>query len=175
MVVRSDVELGALVPMIRSTIESIDADLPIGNLRPMEELVGDSLSRTSFTMSLLVLAALIALFLGSVGIYGVISYIVNQRTPEIGLRLALGADAKNVRRMILMQAMRLAGTGVLVGLVAVAGLGRLLASLLYGVSPFDPLTLVGGAVIFLAVAALAGVIPALRASRIPPAVALQSA
>ena len=174
MVVRSDVELGALVPMIRSTIESIDADLPIGNLRPMEELVGDSLSRTSFTMSLLVLAALIALFLGSVGIYGVISYIVNQRTPEIGLRLALGADAKHVRRMILMQAMRLAGTGVLVGLVAVAGLGRLLASLLYGVSPFDPLTLVGGSVIFLAVAALAAIIPALRASRIPPAVALQS-
>ena len=174
IVVRSDVDPGALVPVIRSTIESIDADLPIGNLRPMEELVADSLSRTSFTMSLLVLAAMIALFLGSVGIYGVISYIVSQRTSEIGVRLALGADSKKVRRMILMQGMRLAGAGVVTGLLAATAMGRLLTSLLYGVSSFDPLTFVGGSVIFLVVAALAAVIPALRASRIPPAVALQS-
>ena len=174
MVVRSDVELVSLVPAIRSAIGSIDPDLPIGDVRTMKDVVADSLSRTSFTMSLLVLAAVIVLFLGSVGIYGVISYIVSQRTSEIGVRLALGADAKRVRRMILMQGMRLAGTGVLVGLVAAVGLGRLLASLLYGVSSFDPVTFVGGSLIFLAVAAVAAIIPALRASRIPPAVALQS-
>ncbi len=132
------------------------------------------MSRTSFTMSVLVLAAIIALFLGSVGIYGVISYIVSQRTSEIGVRLALGADSTKVRRMILMQGMRLAGAGVAIGLLAALAMGRLLTSLLYGVSPFDPLTLVGGAVIFLPVAALGAIIPALKAARIPPAVALQS-
>ncbi len=174
IVVRSDLELVALVPAIRSVIESIDADLPISDLRTMEEVVGDSLSRTSFTMSLLVLAAVIALFLGSVGIYGVISYVVSQRTSEIGVRMALGAGSADVRRMILMQGMRLAGAGVVIGLLAAAAMGRLLTSLLYGVTPFDPLTFVGGSVIFLAVAALAAVIPALKASRIPPAVALQS-
>ena len=174
MVVRSDADPLSLVPAIRSMIESIDADLPIGDLRSMEEVVGDSLSRTSFTMSLLVLAAIIALFLGSVGIYGVMSYIVSQRTSEIGVRMALGADSKKVRRMILIHGMKLAAVGVVIGLLAAAAMGRLLTSLLYGVSPFDTLTFLGGSLIFLAVAALAAVIPALRASRIPPAVALQS-
>ena len=125
-------------------------------------------------MSLLLLAAIIALFLGSVGIYGVSSYMVSQRTPEIGVRLALGADPKKVRSMILMQGMRLAAVGVLGGLLAAAAIGRLFRSLLYGVTPFDPLTYMGGSLIILAVTALAIVIPALSASRVPPAVALQS-
>jgi len=136
--------------------------------------VADSMSRATFTMSLLLLAAIIALFLGSVGIYGVISYIVSQRTPEIGVRLALGADSKKVRRMILVHGMKLAGAGVVIGLMGAILMGCLLTSLLYGVSSFDPVTFVGGSLIFLAVAALAAIIPALRASRIPPAVALQS-
>ena len=140
----------------------------------MEDMVAGSMSRTSFTMSLLLLAAFIALFLGSVGIYGVISYIVSQRTSEIGVRLALGADSKRVCRMILIHGMKLAGAGVVIGLLAAAAMGRLLTSLLFGVSSFDPVTFVGGSVVFLAVAALAAIIPALRASRIPPAVALQS-
>ena len=174
MVVRSDAEPFSLVPAIRSVIEAIDPDLAISDIRTMEDVVEDSMSRTSFTMSLLLLAALIALFLGSVGIYGVISYIVSQRTSEIGVRLALGADSGQVRGMILMQGMRLAGAGVVIGLLAAAAMGQLLTSLLYGVSPLDPLTLVGGSVVFLAVAALAGVIPARRAARTPPAVALQA-
>ena len=174
MVVRSDAEPLSLVPAIRGVIEAIDPDLAISNIRSMEDVVADSMSRTSFTMSLLLLATIIALFLGSVGIYGVISYIVSQRTPEIGVRLALGADSKKVRRMILMQGMKLAGVGVVIGLLAAAAMGHLLNSLLYGVSSFDPLTFVGGSLIFLVVAALAAVIPAMRASRIPPAVALQS-
>ena len=103
-----------------------------------------------------------------------ISYVAIQRTSEIGVRMALGADAGGVRRMILMQGMRVAGAGVVVGLLAAVAMGRLLTSLLYGVSPFDPLTLVGGSVIFLAVAVIAGVIPARRAARTPPAVALQA-
>ncbi len=103
-----------------------------------------------------------------------ISYIVTQRTSEIGVRLALGADSKKVRRMVLIQGMRLAGTGVVIGLLGAAAMGRLLSSLLYGVSSFDPVTFAGGSLIFLVVAALAAVIPALKAARIPPAVALQS-
>ena len=174
MVVRSDAEPLSLVPAIRSVIGAIDPDLAISDIRSMEEEVADSMSRTSFTMSLLLLAAFIALFLGSVGIYGVISYIVSQRTSEIGVRLALGADSGQVRGMILIDGMKLAGAGVVIGLLAAAAMGRLLTSLLYGVSSFDPVTFVGGAAIFLAVAALAAVIPALRASRISPAVALQS-
>ena len=90
------------------------------------------------------------------------------------MRLALGADSTKVRSMILMQGMRLAGAGVVIGLLTAAAMGRLLPSLLYGVSSFDPVTFVGGSLIFLAVAALTGVIPAVRASRIPPAVGLQS-
>ena len=174
MVVRSDGEPLSLVPAIRSVIEAVDSDLPISDIRSMEDVVAASMSRTSFTMSLLVLAAIIALFLGSVGIYGVISYVVSQRTGEIGVRLALGADSKKVRRMILIHGMKLAGAGVVIGLLASAAMGRLLNSLLYGVSSFDPVTFVGGSLIFLEVAALAAVVPALRASRIPPAFALQS-
>ena len=174
MVVRSDAEPLSLVPAIQSVIETLDPDLAMTNIRSMEDMVADSMSRTTFTMTLLVLAAIIALFLGSVGVYGVISYIVSQRTSEIGVRLALGADSGQVRGMILIDGMKLAGAGVVIGLLAAAAMGRLLTSLLYGVSSFDPVTFVGGAAIFLAVAALAAVIPALRASRISPAVALQS-
>ncbi|HAW90901.1 MAG TPA: hypothetical protein DCX61_09580, partial [Gemmatimonadetes bacterium] len=174
MAVRANADPLSLVPAIRSLIASMDAELPISEIRLMEGIVSDSLSRTSFTMTLLLLAAAIALFLGSVGIYGVISYIVAQRTDEIGVRLALGAGAPEVRWMILMQGMRLAAVGVVVGLLAAVAMGRLMTSLLYGISPFDVTTFVIGAVIFLVVATLAGIIPAVRASRIPPAVALQS-
>ena len=174
MVVRSEADLLSLVPAIRSAVESIDADLPISDIRLMEDVVADSMSRTSFTMALLLLAAFVALFLGSVGIYGVISYIVSQRTSEIAVRMALGADSHKVRRMVLLQGMSLAAMGVVIGLVAAAVLGRLLTSLLYGVTSFDILTLVGGSAIFLAVAAVATVLPAFRAERTAPAVALQS-
>ena len=114
------------------------------------------------------------MFLGSGGIYGVISSIVSQRTWEICVRLALGADAGAVHAMVLLEGMKLAATGVVIGLLAAVALGRLLTSLLYGVTSFDPLTLVGGSVIFLAVAALASIIPAKRAAGTEPAAALQS-
>ncbi len=172
--VRGSGNLSDLVPLLRREVGALDPGLPLSNIETMEDVVAGSMSRTSFTMSMLLLAAFIALFLGSVGIYGVISYIVSQRTSEIGVRLALGADSKSMRGMILMQGMKLAGAGVVIGLLAAVAMGRLLTSLLFGVSSFNPVTFVGGSLIFLAVAALAAVIPALRASRIPPAVALQS-
>jgi predicted permease len=174
VVVRTDGDPLALAGRLRSLIEGMDPDLPISEMRTMEDLVADSMSRTSFTMTLLLIAAAIALLLGSVGIYGVIAYVSSQRTAEIGVRMALGSDSGAVRRMILLQGLRIASIGVALGLVGSGAMGRLLASLLYGVSPLDPLTLVLGAALFLAVAAVAALIPAVRASRTPPAVALQS-
>jgi predicted permease len=174
MVVRTEGDPLALAAPLRSLIEGMDPDLPISEMRTMEDLVADSMSRTSFTMTLLLLAAAIALLLGSVGIYGVIAYVSSQRTAEIGVRMALGSDTGGVRRMILLQGLRIASIGVVLGLIGAAAMGRLLESLLYGVSPLDPLTLVVGSALFLAVAAVAALIPAERASRTPPAVALQS-
>ena len=131
------------------------------------------MSRTSFAMSVLVIAALIALFLGAVGIYGVLSYVVSLRIPEIGTRLALGASPGAVRRMVLSQGMRLAGAGALMGLVAAIAVGRVMVALLYGVSPFDPVTLVATSAIFLSVAVLASLVPAARAARTAPVDALR--
>ncbi len=174
MVVRTDSDPNTLIPGIRTAVEELDPVLPITNLQSMESLLTDSLSRTSFTMSLLVLASVIALFLGSVGIYGVLSYVATQRTAEMGVRLALGADAGTIRKIILSQGMLLAMLGVAAGLAGAISLGGVMSSLLFEVSPADPATLVGVSVIFLAVAATASVIPARRAARTPPAVALRA-
>jgi predicted permease len=174
MTVRTDGDPEALVPEIRAAVEGLDPELPITELQSMEDILGDSLSRTSFTMSLLLLAAVVALFLGSVGIYGVLSYVASQRTAEMGVRLALGADAATVRKIILSQGMMLAVIGVAVGLAGAFALGGVMSSLVYGVSPADPVTLVGVSVLFLAVAAGASLVPAARAARTPPAVALRA-
>ena len=172
--VRSDLDPLGLVPAIRGVIQSMDPDLPITEVQSMDSVLGDSLSRTSFTMALLALAAAVALFLGAVGIYGVISLVVSQRIGEIGVRQALGADSRTVRQLILGQGMRLAAVGVALGLVAALMMGRVISSLLYGVRPYDFVTLIGGSLIFLVVAALASAIPSGRAAGIPPAVALRS-
>jgi predicted lysophospholipase L1 biosynthesis ABC-type transport system permease subunit len=147
------------VPDIRRAIAELDPDLPMSNVRSMQRVLDDSLSHTSFTMSLLVIAALVALSLGSVGIYGVLSYIVSQRGTEISIRSALGAAPGELLRMVLAQAMRLAGLGVLLGLLAVLALGSIIAALLYGISPVDPVTLAAAAVIFAAAAMLASLLP----------------
>jgi len=174
MTVRTDGDPEALVSEIRAAVEGLDPELPITELQSMEDILGDSLSRTSFTMSLLLLAAVVALFLGSVGIYGVLSYVASQRTAEMGVRLALGADAATVRKIILSQGMMLAMIGVVAGLAGAFALGGVMSSLVYGVSPADPITLVGVSVVFLVVAAGASLVPAARAARTPPAVALRA-
>jgi ABC-type antimicrobial peptide transport system permease subunit len=131
------------------------------------------MARTSFTLIMLGLAAGVALFLGSVGIYGVISYVVSQRTREIGVRMAMGAETADVSRMVLKQALLLAGGGVGIGLVGAVGLTRLMSALLYGVSPMDPLTFGSVAVGLSLVALLASYLPARRAARVDPVVALR--
>jgi ABC-type antimicrobial peptide transport system permease subunit len=132
------------------------------------------MSRTTFTMSLLALAAGVALFLGAVGIYGVIAYGVRQRTSEIGIRVALGATPARIRRRVVGRGLIPAAIGVVLGLAAASVASRTMASLLFGVSPLDVPTLLGGAALFLVVAGLASLLPSARATRISPAEALRA-
>jgi ABC-type antimicrobial peptide transport system permease subunit len=139
----------------------------------MDDIVAATLAARRFSMILLASFAGLALMLSSIGIYGVISYVVGQRTHEIGLRMALGASRTEVLRMVLSQGAKLAGIGVLLGLAASLALTQLMGSMLYGVSATDPLTFAGVAVILTLVALAACYIPARRAMRVDPMVALR--
>ncbi len=163
----------SLVPEVRAAVWAVNANLPLANVRTLDEILDRSMARTSFTLVMLAIAAAVALALGVVGIYGVISYIVSQRTREIGVRMAVGADGRDVRRMVLRQSMILAGIGVVIGLGAAVGLTRLMSSLLYGVEATDPLTFGLVAAVVTVVALVASYLPALRASRTDPLEALR--
>jgi ABC-type antimicrobial peptide transport system permease subunit len=139
----------------------------------MQELVADHLSRTTFTLTLVGIAAALALVLGAVGIYGVISYAVSQRSFEIGIRMALGARAPQVARMVVGQTLVLAALGIGVGLALALVVTRLMSSLLFEVAPTDPLTLAAVAFALAAVAAAAGALPARRATQVDAVVALR--
>ncbi len=139
----------------------------------MDSIISDSLASQRFSMAVLGIFALLALALASVGIYGVISYLVGQRTQEIGIRVALGANRSDVLRMVLGDGMKMTLIGVVIGLAAAAGLTRLMASLLFGVSATDPLTFTAVAILLSIVALAACYIPARRAMRVDPMVALR--
>ena len=173
VIVRTGLDPLRVAPEVQRVVRTLDATVPVANIRSMQSIVGASLSRTTFTMTILGLAAVIALLIGGVGVYGVISYSVSQRRGEIGLRQALGADRSSVRRLILREGVVICGTGIVLGIATAAGLGRVLSSLLYEVSPYDALTLIGGSVVLIGVVALASAIPAVRAARISPAAALR--
>jgi putative ABC transport system permease protein len=157
-----------LLPAIRDAVWALDADGPLASVASMEGLVADHMSRTSFTLTLVGVAAATALFLCAVGIYGVIAYTVRQRHFEIGVRMALGAAETDVANMVLRQGTRVAVAGLVVGLVAAFGLTRVLDSLLYDVSATDPMTYVAMAALLLGVAVLATYSPARRAARLDP-------
>jgi putative ABC transport system permease protein len=159
---------------IGQAVWSIDPDLPLANVRTLREVYDKSLARTSFMLVMLALAGGMALLLGLVGIYGVISYSVSQRTREIGIRMALGSPQKDVTRLFLWDGLRLSAIGVACGVVAAAASTRLMASLLFHVSPLDPLTYIGVSCGLVAAAALASFLPALRASGIDPVEALRA-
>jgi ABC-type antimicrobial peptide transport system permease subunit len=140
----------------------------------MDEIVASSTSREQFNMLLMTVFGGSALLLAAIGIYGVMAYAVGQRTQEIGIRLALGADGFAVRRMVMLQGMRLAAIGVVIGLLSSYGLTRFIASLLFGVKALDPLVFASIPVLLTLVALLAVWVPAQRASRVDPVVALRS-
>ncbi|MDH3272237.1 MAG: ABC transporter permease [Gemmatimonadota bacterium] len=174
VVVRTSGDPLTAIPSAREALRAVDPRLPMISPRTLETVVEDAMAATSFTVVLLGIAAGIALLLGTVGIYGVISYIVSRRTHEIGIRMALGAPAATVLKAVVGEGLRLTGIGVALGLAAAFGLSRVLASLLYGVSATDPLTFAGMALLLTSIAAGAAWVPARRASRVDPVEALRS-
>ncbi|HEV2423416.1 MAG TPA: ABC transporter permease [Terriglobia bacterium] len=161
------------LPAVRDAVHELDSQLPVANPREMSEVVTDSSSQQRFLALLLGLFAGLALVLAAVGIYGVISYSVAQRTHELGIRIALGAGRRELLGMVLGEGLRLALAGVVVGLAGAWGLSRFLASLLYGVKPDDPLTFAAVPLILLSAALLACYIPARRATKLDPIRALR--
>ena len=163
----------ALPASIRASIRRIDPELPVGEFRTMEDVVSESVAQRRFQMSLVLLFAWAAMLLASLGIYGVVSYSVAQRTHEMGIRMALGAQPGNIGRMVLAQSLLPVSLGLLAGVMASVALGRVLGSLLFGVSAWDPATISGVAALLLAVAAAANSFPVRRATRVDPASALR--
>jgi predicted permease len=170
---RTKADPASITESVRENIHAIDPDLPLAKVATLATLVDDSMSQPRFSVFLLGLFGVLALLLASIGMYGVISYSVLQRTQEIGIRMALGAQRRNVFGMVLGQGARLAGLGIAIGLVAALGVTHLLAKFLYGVRPTDPLTFVGVSLLLLGIALLACYLPARRATRVDPMVALK--
>ena len=174
-VVRSDrTGTEGFLSEVRQAVWSVDSSLPLASVRSMQEIYGQSLARTSFTLIMLAIASAMALLLGLIGIYGVISYSISQRRREIGIRLALGAQPSELRRMFVLSGTSLAGIGVAIGLVGAAGLMRLMKSLLFGISPLDPLTYVAVPIVLVSAAVLASYLPARRAAAVDPVDALRA-
>jgi putative ABC transport system permease protein len=162
-----------LVAPVRQTIQGIDRTLPAFAMTPLATVVSDSVAQRRFSMLLIGLFAFIALFLAAVGLYGVVAYTVSQRTQEIGLRMAIGAQRGHVLRLVVGGGMQLAIAGVAIGIACAVALARLVATMLYEVTPFDPVSYAATALVLLAVAAMACYVPARRAMRLDPIVALR--
>jgi predicted permease len=173
MVVRAKLPIESLVPGVRTALENIDPDLPASDFQTLEHIVEQAVSPRRFITVLLAGFAILALILASLGIYGVISYSVNQRTNEIGIRIALGAQAGAVLKLIIGQGVRLTLLGLVIGLGTAFALTRVISSLLFGVKASDPLTFAGIALLLSGVAFAACYIPARRATRVDPLVALR--
>jgi putative ABC transport system permease protein len=163
-----------LITSVQSAVQSIDPNVALGSPRTMQDIVARSLSKRKFTMTLLTIFAGLAVTLASIGLYGVMSYSVSQRTREIGIRMAVGAQRTDVLKLIVQQGMILTALGVAIGLIASFGLTRLMSTLLYGVSATDAITFIGVSTLLGAVSLLACWVPARRASGVDPVVALRS-
>ncbi len=173
-VLRTQGDPAALAAGIRSAMREVEPTLPVFAVRTMEEVFDLTVTNQRIMLTLLSVFAGLALLLAGIGLYGVLSYIVGQRTREVGIRMALGATAGSVRHLMLGQGLRLAAVGLLVGLVACVGLGRLTESLLYGVSPYDPLSLAAVSVVLVAIGLFSSWLPAHRATRVNPTEALRT-
>ncbi len=173
VVVRLDAAPVATMDAIRHALTGVNSQMVIFGTQSMSDVISDSLAMKRFVMILLGVFATLALLLASIGIYGVISYVVGERTREIGIRMAMGAEARNVLLMVLGQAGKMVMLGVAAGLLCALALTRLMSSMLFGVSPTDPLTLAGVAIVLTLVSLLACWIPARRATRVDPLIALR--
>jgi putative ABC transport system permease protein len=172
-VVRTSVEPHSLSAAIQNELRQASGGLPVADIRSMDEIIVRSTARQDFNMLLMTIFAASALLLAAVGIYGLIAYSVQQRTQEIGIRLALGAEARDVRTMVIVQGMRLALAGVVIGLLAAFWCARLIASSLFGVKVWDPAAFITVPLVLSAAALIASWLPAVRASRVDPVVALR--
>jgi putative ABC transport system permease protein len=173
LVVRTSLDPISIASAIRNQVLALDPEQPIHNLRTMQTVLDDSVAQPKFNTLLLTLFAGLALVLSAVGIYGVMSYSVTQRTHEIGVRMALGAQQNDVLRMIVKNAMRLAALGLVAGMIGSLFATRLLSGMLFEVRPTDPVTFLAITALLSLIALLAGFIPALRATRVDPVVALR--
>ena len=169
MAIRSErAGTASLAEEIRQAVRSVSATVPVVAERTMRDLYAGSLARTSFTLVMLAIAGGMALLLGIVGIYGVIAYVVSQKTREIGIRAALGAQPRQLEKVFLLHGLALSAVGAVVGVVAAIGLGRLMSSVLFGIGPMDPVAYVAALCVTIAAAALASYLPARRAATIDP-------
>ena len=173
LVIRSRVEPGSLSAAVRQVVQDVDKSVPVSNVQTMDHVVSESIMQPRFNLFLLGLFSAVAMVLSAAGIYGVTAYTVSQRTHELGIRLALGAQVRDVLKMILGQGMAVIGVGLVLGLAAAFVLMRLLRSLLFGVGENDPLTFVAITVVLLLVALAACYIPARRATKVDPLTALR--
>jgi putative ABC transport system permease protein len=171
--VRTKVEPFSLSTDIQRELRIASGGLPVGHIRSMQQVVGESTNRTDFNMTLLNVFAGVALLLAAIGIYGLMAYSVEQRTQEIGIRLALGAGPRDVRNMVVKQGMLLALIGVFIGVGAALGLTRFISSMLYGVKAWDPIVFVSVTLLLSFVALIATYVPARRASQVDPMVSLR--
>jgi len=174
LVLRSDSSSQSLIASIQREVSSVDREQPVSNIRTMRQVVAASVAERTYTTTLLGVFALLALLLALIGIYGVMSNVVTQRTHEIGIRIALGAGANDVLRLVIRQGMTLAFAGLCVGWPASFALTQLMKGLLYGVNATDPLTFGMAAVLLMAVALLAVLVPARRATKVDPMIALRN-
>ena len=173
LVVRTTGDPLTVAGPVRNEIRQMDPNLPVANIRPMTDVVSTALATPRLTGFLLGAFAAIALALAAVGIYGVLAYLVSQRTHEIGIRLAIGANRSQVLVMVLRQGMTLAVAGIVVGMVAAFALTRLMQSLLYQITATDPVTYVVVPIALLVVTLVASYLPAFRATRVSPTMALR--
>jgi putative ABC transport system permease protein len=173
ILIRTSNDPMALVSATRDEMQKLDPELPMAAVATMDQLLADSFSRARFTMLLLDMFSAVALVLAAVGIYGLIAYSVTQRTQELGIRIALGAQRRDVLRLVLTQGTRVTLLGVAIGVLAALVLSRFLATLLFGVSATDPFTFASVAALMAFVALLACFIPARRATRVDPIIALR--
>jgi predicted permease len=171
--IRSSLDSNTIRPAVEREIRAVDGQMPVSKIRTMQEVLAQGLARQRFNMLLLAIFAAVALVLAAIGIYGVMSYSVEQQTQEIGIRMALGADRGSLLRLVLRQGMTPAMIGVMAGLVIAFGVTRALGSLLYGVKASDPLTFATVALALSGVALFATYVPAMRAIRIDPVIALR--